>query len=505
MDLAEETYDDDVEKIACSCGKILEPIKPLVPDEHVFIYVDDSNMWIEGKKLAAKNADLKCVEDPRLRLDIGKVTDAVANGREVAWGILYGSEPPPIDTVWEKIRESGWKVKTSKRSSFTNKEKQVDHQMVADITTLVSDRGVAKGKIVLVSGDADVIPAVKEGLRKKWSFEVWTWNSGTSKALTKLAKDNPELLTIHPLDSHLDDISFTNFKFSEKQISSRLNNRSAVIKNFCPAGDWQKRMSKKLGWPLQFCWIGPERLDNPKDYKDVLLIFNQVKPKDGKDFECHFVEILEHLQKEFPAKVVILPAYRKEFDDRKEEICITNKYGVLVEVDEELSMSSASDHSDLESEIERKKAYVDTPVHEGKTWDHLGRNTRCTERDDVSDDETAARGHLGRDECSTEKGDRSTGNEAFQVVQRKQRKKTQKYSQQCEHRSKCTNGLKCTHGHTDDEKKFFRNPCKDKECYYKKNCKNGPRCRFAHSNKDSFCSECHQWGHLKDTCTKQLS
>ena len=82
-------------------------------------------MWIEGKKLAAKQANLKCVEDPRLRLDIGKVTDVVASGRDVAWGILYGSEPPPIDSVWNKIRERGWQVVTSKRSAFTNKEKQV--------------------------------------------------------------------------------------------------------------------------------------------------------------------------------------------------------------------------------------------------------------------------------------------------------------------------------------------------------------------------------------------
>jgi len=68
-------------------------------DEHVFIYVDDSNMWIAAKKLAALKSKLKCVEDPRLRLDIGKVTDVVAMGRDVAWGTLYGSEPPPIDTV----------------------------------------------------------------------------------------------------------------------------------------------------------------------------------------------------------------------------------------------------------------------------------------------------------------------------------------------------------------------------------------------------------------------
>lgn len=43
-------------------------------------------MWIEAKKLAANKLNLKCVEDPRLRLDIGKVTDVIANNRKVALG-----------------------------------------------------------------------------------------------------------------------------------------------------------------------------------------------------------------------------------------------------------------------------------------------------------------------------------------------------------------------------------------------------------------------------------
>lgn len=142
-------------------------------------------MWIAAKKLAALKSKLKCVEDPRLRLDIGKVTDVVAMGRDVAWGTLYGSEPPPIDTVWQKIRDRGWKVITTKRNPFTNKEKQVDHQMVADITALVSDRSVAKGKVVMVSGDADMIPAVNESLKMKWSIEIWMWESSISNSLKK--------------------------------------------------------------------------------------------------------------------------------------------------------------------------------------------------------------------------------------------------------------------------------------------------------------------------------
>ena len=419
-------------------------------------------MWIEGKKLAAKQANLKCVEDPRLRLDIGKVTDVVASGRDVAWGILYGSEPPPIDSVWNKIRERGWQVVTSKRSAFTNKEKQVDHQMVTHITALVSDRSVAKGKIVLVSGDADVIPAVKEGIINNWSFEIWMWASGISKALRTLKDENPELLSIYELDSHLEDISFTNFKFSVKQVSSKLSNRSAVLKNFKVTEGWEKKLTEKLGWPFQFCWIGPETLTDVKEYKDVLLIFqSHVKPKDGKAFSDHFEEIFQNLLKKYPGKVVNYPVYRREYA-KDEEICLTNRYGVLSNVDEELS---ASDQSDLE---------------EGggeRSRPGSGKNTTTNDRDPSEAEE-------------------------FQLVQSKQRRRAQQYSELCKYRSKCSKGLKCTHGHTEDEKEFFRNPKKHLECKFKKNCKYGSKCKFAHSSKDSFCRECHQWGHLESDCSE---
>lgn len=123
---ADQTYDDFTNTSCASCGKNLERIKPLHAEkEHVFIYVDDSNMWIEAKKLAAVKSKLKCVEDPRLRLDIGKVTDVVASGSDVACGTLYGSEPPAIDTVWQKIRDHGWKVVTNKRSTFTKRKSKL--------------------------------------------------------------------------------------------------------------------------------------------------------------------------------------------------------------------------------------------------------------------------------------------------------------------------------------------------------------------------------------------
>ena len=453
----DQTHADPTNTVCSHCEKSLKPNKP-VTDEHVFIYVDDSNMWIEAKKLAAGRSKLKCVEDPRLRLDIGKVADVVAMGRDVVWGALYGSEPPPIDTVWQKIRARGWKVVTNKRSTYTKKEKQVDHQMVADITALVSDRSVAKGKVVIVSGDADMIPAVKESLEMKWSIEIWRWVSGISNSLKKLSDENTDLVKIFTLDSRLEAITFTNFKFGEKKIPK---SRSAIIKNFdfSPDEEWQKNLIKKLGWPFQFCLIGPEGVDNPVDYEDIILIFAKVRAVDGKDFQKVFEEIFEILALEYPGKIVNYPAYRRRFD-QKVDICIANRFEALQNVDEHLDVNNA-----------------------------LSEGLQLYNQDTYAD--------LGEDEVH------EIDNETdFKLVQDQPRIKNQKYSVHCEFHSYCRNGLKCQYYHTDAEKEFFKNPKKHKECFHKGRCKYGPaRCHYAHSNNDSFCRNCHKWGHLQEMCT----
>ena len=458
MDLLFEAPEDggNQKEIQCTCEARLLRIKPKVSGhgEHVFIYVDDSNMWIEAKKLAAKEGNFKCVEDPRLRMDMGKVAEFVAKGREIACHNLYGSEPPPVDTVWEKIKQCGWKVKLSKRSFYTNKEKQVDHKIVKDITALVSDRSVAKGTIILVSGDADLIPAIEEGLSKKWSFEIWMWASGISNALKKHQEEHPESLKIGSLDPHLQYISFTHLELSKKQLSSAQNSRTAVIKNFEENEGWQRDLTEKLRWPFQFCWKRP----------DITLVFLPVRAKDEKvEFAYHFDKMFELLQKEYPGRVVNSQAYRHEEFYKRQKISVANKYEALEDVDEQPSLSKDYDLSDK------------------------GENEA-----------------LGRPGEGKKDNDSISENE-FEVVQtRKQRKRSQKFSEQCPYRSSCRKGINCTHWHTKSEKKYFKNNNKHIECKYKNSCWNGAaNCKFAHSDKDSFCRQCHTWGHLQNTskCT----
>ena len=144
----------------------------------VWIYVDDSNLWISGKKAYAEAHKLLTSGDPRARFDIGYLNEVIAEGREVSSRTLYGSRPPPVDTVWAKIEEQGWKVDIKQKRYHTGKEKQVDVQLVADVVSLVNWEKT--GTVIIVSGDSDYIPAINEALAQGWKVEVWSWEKALS-------------------------------------------------------------------------------------------------------------------------------------------------------------------------------------------------------------------------------------------------------------------------------------------------------------------------------------
>ena len=157
-------------------------------EKPIWIYVDDSNIWIEAKKLASIVKGLKTTEDHRVRIDVGKLTDVVAEHRPVAQGFLYGSEPPPIDTVWEKIEQRGWKVAREKRSRKTGKEKKVDTKLVADVTERAcTTPKEERSTIVLITGDADAIPAMEKVVKYDgWNLEVYMWKHALSSDIKKM-------------------------------------------------------------------------------------------------------------------------------------------------------------------------------------------------------------------------------------------------------------------------------------------------------------------------------
>lgn len=77
------------------------------------IIVDNSNVWIEGKKFSAKIKGVKPlqngkhIDDPSWRIDFGKLLTVVAGEQKIREAILVGSRPPSLRYHLESSQRKG--------------------------------------------------------------------------------------------------------------------------------------------------------------------------------------------------------------------------------------------------------------------------------------------------------------------------------------------------------------------------------------------------------------
>ena len=251
----------------------------------VWVYADDSNLWIEGKKAYAKVHNLLTSEDSRARFDYGQLYEVGAEGREVGGTTLYGSEPPEADTVWAKAKKQGWKVDIKQKSYHTGKEKQVDVQLVADVVDLVGQ--MKNGTVIIVSGDSDYIPAINKALARGWKVEVWSWEKALSANIREHDRRGKGL-HVEQLNGHIHQImsvnsSFDSTRFTEEGLLLRLKEASILltVSEKCKPGSerWKEFSGIIQGivkWPVSYLQVS-----NAKGYVEVLAIFlsvNHEKP-----------------------------------------------------------------------------------------------------------------------------------------------------------------------------------------------------------------------------------
>jgi uncharacterized LabA/DUF88 family protein len=159
--------------------------------EECLILLDDSNIFIEGKKFSARKKGTKKEEgdiyeptDWSWRLDFGSLLKIVANGHKVIKAILVGSTPPPNDSLWEVAKTDGFEVKTFQRSSITGAEKAVDTEIVAsglDVIYQYPHPAILK----LISGDGDLLPLITRAYNMKWETELWGFKTSLALSLAK--------------------------------------------------------------------------------------------------------------------------------------------------------------------------------------------------------------------------------------------------------------------------------------------------------------------------------
>lgn len=176
-----------------------------------YVYVDNSNVFIEARRVSAVSQGLAKdiyeamnlhVIDPYCTIDFGKLHQFVAgtDKTQIARATLFGSRPPPNDSIWTFAKRAGFEVVLVDRN-FQNKEKKVDTGIV---TAMVKDAykraDPKKDTITLVAGDGDFVPAFSELKGDGFTVDLVFW-AHASPELKRLASN---FIDLNPHLKHLE-------------------------------------------------------------------------------------------------------------------------------------------------------------------------------------------------------------------------------------------------------------------------------------------------------------
>lgn len=177
-----------------------------------YIYVDNSNVFIEGKRIAAikqgqarnvRHANENDISDHSFRLDFGELYDFVAehNPNKVARALLFGSGISENDKVWQIAESVGFEAVVVNRNA-ANQEKKVDTGLVAAmVRDAYTKADKTRDTISLVAGDSDYVPAVEILTGDGFNVEVVFWSSVSSELKSVCSR-------FIELDRHLDVLEY---------------------------------------------------------------------------------------------------------------------------------------------------------------------------------------------------------------------------------------------------------------------------------------------------------
>lgn len=174
------------------------------------VYVDNSNVYIEGKRVKAVETGAAMniydamnnrILDHNYKIDFGRLHHFVAGDdkRAIKRCMLFGSRPPPNDSLWQVARSRGFEVVVEDRN-VRNKEKKIDtgivYEMVKDAYKLAEKDG---DTITLVGGDSDYVPPVRGLVDDGFLVHVVFWGHA-SPELQEVAS---KFISLDPILNHL--------------------------------------------------------------------------------------------------------------------------------------------------------------------------------------------------------------------------------------------------------------------------------------------------------------
>lgn len=165
----------------------------------VYLFIDDSNIFIEGQRTAGHRDPSDAMARRRFRIDFGRLLEWISEGRTLTDVYLVGSRPPEVDSFWKLLDRKGIRHTILDRQA--GREKGVDHDLVAEMveTSILQEKDDAV--ISLVAGDGDYRSTLDRLAKRGWNLEVYFWTSGCSS----LIRNTPWYVN---LDPHFNEFCF---------------------------------------------------------------------------------------------------------------------------------------------------------------------------------------------------------------------------------------------------------------------------------------------------------
>lgn len=184
------------------------------PMEKVFVYWDNSNIFI-GAQALAEERENNPYAGYRVRIDFENMFRLAHADREVAKALAVGSIPPPLRHVWDKLRRQGVAVELYDRGETDRKEQEVpDRLLQLEMLRDGFDNNGDPGVVVLLTGDgAGYYKGPGIGFHKElermqkrgWRIEVLAWERSCNSYMRKWTEDKGKFIA---LDDFYDSITF---------------------------------------------------------------------------------------------------------------------------------------------------------------------------------------------------------------------------------------------------------------------------------------------------------
>lgn len=200
----------------------------------VFLFVDNSNIFISAKDEAFRREGRPAKDQVRLQFD--SLLQLALAGRELASAFVVGSIPPEQRAVWVRLEAAtGVKPELYERGASSGGEQGLDQCLQVHMLRAISDSHEPQ-IAVLMTGDgagyddgvgfhADMERMHAAG----WGVEVLSWQKHCRRALREWATANGVFV---PLDDYYESVTFLETARRSKPLD--LSHRAKTSPRFSP-------------------------------------------------------------------------------------------------------------------------------------------------------------------------------------------------------------------------------------------------------------------------------